>query len=53
MFVNKVSEKKSEFMQKRIVFLCKGNHVNVYKSLWENNIQDGDGIILCEFNDDE
>lgn len=40
-------------MQKGNVFLCKGNRVNVYKSLWENNIQDGDGIILYEFNDDE
>ena len=51
--VNKVLEKKPEFMQKGNVFLCKGNRVNVYKSLWENNIQDGDGIILYEFNDDE
>ena len=51
--VNKVLEKKPEFMQKGNVFLCKGNRVNVYKSLWENNIQDGDRIILYEFNDDE
>ena len=51
--VNKVFEKKPEFMQKGNVFLCKGNRVNVYKSLWENNIQDGDRIILYEFNDDE
>jgi hypothetical protein len=50
--VNKVFEKKPEFMQKGNVFLCKGNRVNVYKSLWENNIQDGDVIILDEFNDD-
>ena len=51
--VNKVFEKKPEFIQKGNVFLCKGNRVNVYKSLWENNIIDGDVIILCEFNDDE
>ena len=51
--VNKVFEKKPDFMQKGNVFLCKGNRVNEYKSLWENNIQDGDGIILCEFKDDD
>ena len=51
--VNKVFEKKSEFRQQRNVFLCNGNRVNVYKSLVENNIQDGDLIILCEVNDDE
>ena len=51
--VNKVFEKKPEFRNQRNVFICKGNRVNVYKSLLENNIQDGDGIVLYEFNDDE
>ena len=50
---NKVFEQKQEFREFGNYFLCKGNIINVYKSLFENNIEDGDVIILYNSNDDE
>ena len=49
--VNKVFEKKPEFRNQKSYFICNANRVNVYKSLWENNIKDGDRIILYEINE--
>ena len=48
---NKVFEKKPEFRNQKSYFICNANRVNVYKSLWENNIKDGDRIILYEINE--
>ena len=46
--VNKIFEIKPEFKEHGNFFLCNGNQVNEYKSLFENKIQDGDVIILIE-----
>ena len=46
--VNKIFEKKPEFKEHNNYFLCNGNKINKYKSLYENNIKEGDEIILCE-----
>ena len=32
-------------------FMCNGNKINKYRTLVENNIQDGDVIILNKFED--
>ena len=50
---NKVFEQNKEFKELGNNFLCKGNAINVYKSLFENNIEDRDVIILYNSNDDE
>ena len=50
---NEVFEQNKEFKGNGNHFLCKGNAINVYKSLFENNIENGDVIILYNSNDDE
>ena len=44
--VNKIFEKKPKFKENFNFFLCNGNRINEYKSLDENNIKDGNVIIL-------
>ena len=44
--VNKIFEREPKFKENFNYFLCNGNRVNEYKSLDENNIKDGNFIIL-------
>jgi hypothetical protein len=46
--INKVFEKKPKFKDLRNVFIGNGKTFNEYKSLKENNIKDGDVIIMYE-----
>ena len=50
--VNKIFEKKPQFKEIDSIFLCNENKINEYKSLYENNIKDGDEIIFCEVIDE-
>ena len=44
--VNKIFEREPKFKENFNYFLCNGNRVNEYKSLKENNIKDGNAIIM-------
>ena len=44
--VNKIFEREPKFKENFNYFLCNGSRVNEYKSLDENNIKDGNFIIL-------
>ena len=44
--VNKIFERQPKFKENFNFFLCNGNRINEYKSLKENNIKDGNVIIL-------
>ena len=46
MVVNKVFEREPKFKENFNFFLCNGNRINEYKSLKENNIKDGNVVIL-------
>ena len=50
--INKIFEKKPEFKEHGNHFLCNGNNINEYKSLFENNIRDKDVIILYAPDDE-
>ena len=44
--VNKIFEREPKFKENFNFFLCNGNRINEYKSLKENNIKDGNVIML-------
>ena len=50
---NKIFEKKPKFKEHGNFFLCNGNNINVNESLFENNINDKDDIIVYDSNDND
>ena len=57
MVVNKILEKELTLIEKGLtliekgfVFLCKGNKINEYKTIRDNNLKNGDVIILQLFD---
>ena len=50
MVVNKILEKELTIIEKGFIFLCKGNKINEYKTIKDNNLKDEDVIILQLFD---
>ena len=46
MIVNQIFESEPNLVESRFVFLCGGRRINEYKSIKDNQLKDGDVIIM-------
>ena len=46
MVMNKILEKEPKFIEKEFYFISKGSKIKEYKSIKDNNLKDGDAVIL-------
>ena len=50
LIVNKILEKEPQLIEKGFYFISKGNKVNEYKNIKDNNLKDGDTVILLFYD---
>jgi len=50
MVVNKILEREPKLSENGFIFICNGNKINDYKTIKENNLKDGDVILLQLFD---
>ena len=46
MVMNKILEKEPKILEKEFYFISKGSKIKEYKNIKDNNLKDGDAVIL-------